>query len=118
MVPVPTAWQRSLFHLFPSYLRVDCLPCWNPPSSIFLPLWKRPKLLSFLNSAGFGTAAGHELSYTFDNNGCHYAEKGTLTDWWMNATVRGFEEQERCFVDLYGGFTIKVIGPFLLLFGR
>lgn len=52
--------------------------------------------------------AGHELSHGFDQNGRHYDENGTLTDWWTKATVRGFEEREGCFVDQYAGFTIKV----------
>ena len=52
--------------------------------------------------------AGHEISHGFDQNGRHYDEHGTLTDWWSKATVRGFEEREGCFVDQYGSFTIKV----------
>lgn len=52
--------------------------------------------------------AGHEISHGFDQNGRHYDENGTLTDWWTKATVRGFEKREGCFVDQYGAFTIKV----------
>jgi predicted metalloendopeptidase len=52
------------------------------------------------------------LSHGFDQNGRHYDENGTLTDWWTDATVRGFEGREGCFVDQYGGFTIKVPSSF------
>jgi endothelin-converting enzyme len=52
------------------------------------------------------------LSHGFDQNGRHYDENGTLTDWWTDATVRGFEEREGCFVDQYSGFTIEVPSPF------
>lgn len=78
----------------------------QPPT--FFPYGKDPHYLDFLNFGGFGTVAGHELSHGFDQNGRHYDENGTLTDWWTNATVRGFEKREGCFVDQYGGFMIKV----------
>ena len=78
----------------------------QPPT--FYSYGKDPNYLSFLSFGGFGTVAGHELSHGFDQNGRHYDENGTLTDWWTDATVRGFEEREGCFVEQYGGFSIKV----------
>jgi endothelin-converting enzyme len=77
-------------------------------SPTFFPYGKDPNYLNFLNFGGFGTVAGHELSHGFDQNGRHYDENGTLTDWWTKTTVEGFEKREGCFIDQYGGFTIKV----------
>jgi endothelin-converting enzyme len=74
----------------------------------FFPWGKDPDYLNFLNLGGFGSVAGHEISHGFDQNGRHYDENGTLTDWWTKATVKGFKKREVCFVDQYGGFSIKV----------
>jgi predicted metalloendopeptidase len=77
-------------------------------SPTFFPYGKDPNYLNFLNLGGFGSVAGHEISHGFDQNGRHYDENGTLTDWWTETTVKGFEKRETCFVDQYGGFTVKV----------
>jgi len=77
-------------------------------SPTFFPYGDDPNYLNFLNLGGFGTVAGHEISHGFDQNGRHYDENGTLTDWWTKTTVRGFEKREGCFIDQYGAFTIKV----------
>jgi endothelin-converting enzyme len=86
-------------------------------SPTFFPYGKDPNYLSFLNFGGFGTVAGHEISHGFDQNGRHYDENGTMTDWWTKTTVEGFEKRETCFVDQYAGFTIKVwlLYSFLIL---
>jgi len=50
--------------------------------------------------------AGHEISHGFDQIGRQFDEHGNLADWWTNATVNGFVEREKCFVDQYQRFTI------------
>jgi predicted metalloendopeptidase len=82
-------------------------------SPTFFPYGKDPDYLNFLNLGGFGSVAGHEISHGFDQNGRHYDENGTLTDWWTETTVKGFEKREPCFVDQYAGFTIKVRTTFI-----
>ena len=74
----------------------------------FVAYGKSPHYLDFLNFGGFGSVAGHEISHGFDQMGRHYDENGTLTDWWTEKTVRGFQKREVCFVDQYGKFTIGV----------
>ena len=94
----------SSFHL---YLHQIVFPAGILQFPTFYPYGDDPNYLVFLNLGGFGTVAGHEISHGFDQNGRHYSENGTLTDWWTNATVHGFQKREGCFVDQYGGFTIK-----------
>src|SRR3989442_14840834 len=40
-----------------------------------------------------GSWAGHELTHGFDDEGRHYAARGTLRDWWQPSDSTHFVEQ-------------------------
>jgi endothelin-converting enzyme len=64
---------------------------------------------SYLSYGAFGSVSGHELSHAFDSTGRHYDQNGNYTDWWTDATVKGFEERADCFVGQYANFSVE--GP-------
>lgn len=64
-------------------------------------------LPNYINYAGFGAVAGHELSHAFDNNGRLYDLNGYLKDWWSNKTIEEFTKRADCFVQEYSNFTVQ-----------
>ncbi|TLD25650.1 hypothetical protein PspLS_06072 [Pyricularia sp. CBS 133598] len=64
-------------------------------------------LPNYINYAGFGAVAGHELSHAFDNNGRLYDLNGYLKDWWSNKTIEEFKKRADCFVKEYSNFTVE-----------
>ncbi|KAF9345814.1 hypothetical protein BGX34_004444, partial [Mortierella sp. NVP85] len=63
----------------------------------------------YLNFAGIGSIAGHELGHAFDNSGRRYDENGAVRDWWTEASVQAFDVKSQCFIDQYNEFTVR--GP-------
>ncbi|KAF9980091.1 Endothelin-converting enzyme 2 [Mortierella antarctica] len=63
----------------------------------------------YLNFAGIGQVAAHELGHAFDNSGRSYDETGALRDWWEPSSVEAFDNKTMCFIEQYGKYTIK--GP-------
>ncbi|KAF9909815.1 hypothetical protein EC991_007986 [Linnemannia zychae] len=63
----------------------------------------------YLNYAGIGVVAAHELGHAFDNNGRRYDETGAIREWWEQSSIDEFDERSKCFIDQYGEYTID--GP-------
>ncbi|KAF9936957.1 hypothetical protein BGZ65_001926 [Modicella reniformis] len=63
----------------------------------------------YLNFAGVGSIAGHELGHAFDDSGRRYDENGAVKDWWTESSVQAFDVRAQCFIDQYNEFTVK--GP-------
>ncbi|KAF9305210.1 hypothetical protein BGZ74_010989 [Mortierella antarctica] len=63
----------------------------------------------YLNYAGIGVVAAHELAHGFDNRGQSYDENGALRDWWEPSSLQAFENKSKCFIEQYNEYTID--GP-------
>ncbi|KAF8937816.1 hypothetical protein BGZ47_008851 [Haplosporangium gracile] len=63
----------------------------------------------YVNYAGLGAVAGHEIGHGFDSNGKKFDSIGNFTSWWTPKTEKIFAEKSQCFNDQYGNYTIK--GP-------
>ncbi|KAF9377427.1 hypothetical protein CPB97_010204 [Podila verticillata] len=63
----------------------------------------------YLNYAGIGVVAAHELAHGFDNRGQRYDENGVIREWWEPSSLEKFDEKSKCFIEQYNEYTID--GP-------
>ncbi|KAF9130639.1 hypothetical protein BGW39_002823 [Mortierella sp. 14UC] len=63
----------------------------------------------YLNYAGIGVVAAHELGHAFDNSGRRYDETGAIREWWEESSIQEFDERSKCFIEQYNEYTID--GP-------
>ncbi|KAF9549102.1 hypothetical protein EC957_004740 [Mortierella hygrophila] len=63
----------------------------------------------YINFAGLGGVAGHEIGHGFDNSGKKFDSTGNFTNWWTPETEKAFAEKAQCFNEQYSNYTIK--GP-------
>ncbi|KAF9131953.1 hypothetical protein BGX30_012886 [Mortierella sp. GBA39] len=63
----------------------------------------------YVNFAGLGGIAGHEIGHGFDNSGKKFDSTGNFTNWWTPETEKTFTEKAQCFNEQYANYTIK--GP-------
>lgn len=47
------------------------------------------------NYGGIGVVIGHELTHGFDDQGCHFDEKGNLRNWWTASDTEAFNEKTK-----------------------
>ncbi|KAI8363336.1 hypothetical protein B0O80DRAFT_378847 [Mortierella sp. GBAus27b] len=78
-------------------------------AGILRPPFFRAEDPEYLNFAGIGSIAGHELGHAFDNSGRRYDETGAVRDWWTESSVEAFDAKTLCFIEQYNEFTIQ--GP-------
>ncbi|KAG0247560.1 hypothetical protein BG011_001299 [Mortierella polycephala] len=79
------------------------------PAGMLQPPFYHIENPEYLNFAGIGAVAAHELGHAFDNRGRSYDETGALRDWWTESSAAAFEEKSKCFIDQYSEYTVK--GP-------
>lgn len=58
----------------------------------------------YMNYAGIGFIAGHELTHGFDDTGKQINKMGELENWWSNETEIAYIEKARCIRDQYSSF--------------
>ncbi|KAF9282734.1 hypothetical protein BGZ88_010872 [Linnemannia elongata] len=63
----------------------------------------------YVNFAGLGGIAGHEIGHGFDSNGKKFDSTGNFTSWWTPETEKTFTERAQCFNEQYSNYTVK--GP-------
>ncbi|KAF9142903.1 hypothetical protein BG015_000603 [Linnemannia schmuckeri] len=63
----------------------------------------------YLNYAGIGVVAAHELGHAFDNSGRRYDETGAIREWWEESSIQEFDTRSQCFIEQYNEYTID--GP-------
>ncbi|KAG0313684.1 hypothetical protein BGZ97_009991 [Linnemannia gamsii] len=63
----------------------------------------------YLNYAGIGVVAAHELGHAFDNRGRGYDETGAIREWWEESSIQEFDTRSQCFIEQYNEYTID--GP-------
>ncbi|KAF9089372.1 hypothetical protein BGX29_012095 [Mortierella sp. GBA35] len=63
----------------------------------------------YLNYAGIGVVAAHELGHAFDNSGRRYDETGAIREWWEESSIQAFDTKSQCFIEQYNEYTID--GP-------
>lgn len=80
------------------------------PAGILQPPYFHAALPSFVNYAGFGAVAGHEIGHGFDNDGSRYDATGALQNWWTNDTAAEYARRTRCFVEQYDNMTLFAPG--------
>ncbi|KAJ2951400.1 hypothetical protein O0L34_g13545 [Tuta absoluta] len=69
--------------------------------------------LDSLNYGSLGTILGHEITHGFDNFGRQFDAQGNLIPWWSNATVAGFLNITKCFIDQYSGYYLAEVGEYV-----
>ncbi|KAF9935213.1 hypothetical protein FBU30_006298 [Linnemannia zychae] len=60
----------------------------------------------YLNFAGIGVVAAHELGHAFDNSGRRYDETGAIREWWEESSIQEFDEKSKCFIEQYNEYTV------------
>ena len=76
------------------------------PAGILQPPFFHKDFPEAMNLGGIGFVIGHELTHGFDDQGRKFNEKGELTDWWTEASVKGFEERAACIDQQYSAYEI------------
>ncbi|KAG0294776.1 hypothetical protein BGZ96_000442 [Linnemannia gamsii] len=71
--------------------------------------WFHASNPEYVNYAGMGSVAGHEIGHGFDDSGKDFDYSGNYTSWWTHQTATAFTEKSQCFIEQYGNFTVK--GP-------
>ncbi|KAI9002782.1 hypothetical protein BC832DRAFT_560809 [Gaertneriomyces semiglobifer] len=104
--------DRSEWGMTPPTVNAYYNPAMNEiafPAGILQPPFYGMVHPSYLNYGAIGVVVGHELTHAFDNMGRQYDSKGRLEDWWTNKTLVEFTKRTKCFVEQYGGYTVR--GP-------
>ena len=65
---------------------------------------------NYMNYAGFGFLAGHEITHGFDDEGRQFDKDGNLLDWWAPTTKAEYLRRAQCIVDQYSNYTVKDVG--------
>lgn len=77
------------------------------PAGILQPPFFHKDFPDAMNLGAIGYVMGHELTHGFDDQGRKFDEKGVLTDWWTEGSVKAFEERAACIDDQYSAFEIE-----------
>jgi putative endopeptidase len=63
----------------------------NFPAAILRPPFFDPGATAAVNYGGIGTAIGHEISHSFDDQGSQFDAHGRLADWWTPEDLAHFK---------------------------
>jgi putative endopeptidase len=63
----------------------------NFPAAILRPPFFDPGATAAVNYGGIGTAIGHEISHSFDDQGSQFDAHGRLADWWTPDDLAHFK---------------------------
>jgi putative endopeptidase len=63
----------------------------NFPAAILQPPFFEPKATAAINYGGIGSAIGHEISHSFDDEGSRFDAHGRLADWWTPEDLAHFK---------------------------
>ncbi len=77
------------------------------PAGILQPPFFHKDYPLAMNLGGIGYVMGHELTHGFDDQGSKFDAQGSLTNWWSDASLEGFEERTACIRDQYGSYEIE-----------
>jgi putative endopeptidase len=87
--------DRSEWWMTPQTVNAVNLPIQNAlnfPAAILQPPYFDPKSDAALNYGAIGAVIGHEISHSFDDQGCQFDESGRLANWWTPADFAHFKE--------------------------
>jgi predicted metalloendopeptidase len=113
------AWQlakvgkpvdRKEFPMSPQTVNASYNPLQNAftyPAGILQPPFFHKDFPDAMNLGGIGFVIGHELTHGFDDQGRKFNEKGELTDWWTEGSVKAFEERAACIDRQYSAYEIE-----------
>ncbi|KAG0197873.1 hypothetical protein BGX28_008635 [Mortierella sp. GBA30] len=102
--------DKLKMHMTPQTVNAYYSPTENQivfPAGILQPPFFHAENPEYVNYGAIGVVAGHEITHGFDNRGHLYDSTGRMTNWWTNATEEAFNYKAKCFVEQYGGFTVK-----------
>ncbi len=77
------------------------------PAGILQPPFFHKDFPVAMNLGAMGFVIGHELTHGFDDQGSKFDSKGSMTDWWTPASVKGFEERTACIDQQYSAYEIE-----------
>lgn len=77
------------------------------PAGILQPPFFHKDFPLAMNLGGMGFVMGHELTHGFDDQGSKFDSKGSMTEWWTPASVKGFEERTACIDRQYSAYEIE-----------
>ncbi|XP_077548478.1 neprilysin-11-like [Haemaphysalis longicornis] len=80
------------------------------PAGILQGVFYQYGLPRSVNMGAIGSAAGHELTHGFDDQGSQYDADGRLREWWSKSTREKFKQKSECFVQQYGSIYDKEAG--------
>ena len=59
---------------------------------------------NYMNYAGIGFVAGHEMTHGFDDTGKQISKEGQLENWWSVDTEKLYAEKTQCIIDQYSAY--------------
>ena len=59
---------------------------------------------NYMNYAGIGFVAGHEMTHGFDDTGKQVNKEGYLENWWSIDTEKLYEKKTQCIIDQYSAY--------------
>lgn len=76
------------------------------PAGILQTPFYDPSASRAQNLGGIGMVIAHEVSHSFDDNGCEYDETGAVRDWWTEADHAAFSARTAAYVAYYSRYEL------------
>ena len=78
----------------------------NFPAGILQPPFFDPNAPMAVNYGAIGAVMGHEMTHGFDDQGSKFDGRGNLRNWWTILDRHRFDENVKCIVNQYSGYTV------------
>ncbi|MBU6469476.1 MAG: M13 family metallopeptidase [Gammaproteobacteria bacterium] len=78
----------------------------NFPAGILQPPFFDPNAPMAVNYGAIGAVMGHEMTHGFDDQGSKFDGRGNLKNWWSLEDRHRFNENVKCIVKQYSGYTV------------
>ena len=76
----------------------------NFPAAILQPPYFDPRADAASNYGAIGSVIGHEISHSFDDQGCQFDATGRLANWWTPEDHEHFKAASERLVDQYNSY--------------
>ena len=74
------------------------------PAGILQPPFFDPSASDAANYGGIGATIGHEISHSFDDQGCQFDAQGRLRDWWTPDDLAHFKASSAALATQYSAY--------------
>ena len=99
--------NRSEWWMTPQTVNAVNLPIQNAlnfPAAILQPPYFDPRADAANNYGAIGAVIGHEISHSFDDQGCQFDATGRLLNWWTPADYQHFKAASTRLVEQFNAY--------------